>query len=73
MHGGMEGEVWLPSLYVPGEPVADESLRLGRQTDWVGEPDGPVRGIGLRTFLVGDEDVPIHELGMLEFDRTGPT
>jgi type VI secretion system protein ImpE len=64
---GPDGEVWLPSLYVPPQPVASDSLRLGRETDWLAEGDGPVRGVGLRTFLIGEEDISIHELGAVEF------
>jgi type VI secretion system protein ImpE len=68
---GPDGEVWLPCLYVPPQPVASDGLRLGRETDWLTEADGPVRGIGLRAFLIGDEDVSIHELGAVEFARAG--
>jgi type VI secretion system protein ImpE len=65
---GPDGEVFLPTVYVP--PVGasvDTAALLGRSTDWVGGDGAPVRGIGQRTFLVGDESVPIMQLGKLEF------
>lgn len=69
IRGEPDGEAWLPCLYVPNERIADEALRLGRRTDWIAAGNGPVRGVGLRSFLVGEEDVPIHELGKVEFER----
>jgi type VI secretion system protein ImpE len=60
---GPEGDVYLPALYYGSAKSADQALRLGRGTDWVGE--GPVRGVGQRCFLIGEEDVPILEITSL--------
>jgi type VI secretion system protein ImpE len=68
IRGGLAGEVWLPALYIGPAERMDDALRLGRRTDWIEEPDAPVRGRGLRSFLIDDDDVPIHELGTVEFD-----
>ena len=37
------------------DPQASEAHRLGRETDWIDEPGGTVRGRGQRVWLVGDE------------------
>ena len=73
VQGGPDGDVYIPVLYSapatpPGTPE-DDNLRLGRATDWKGEGDVPVRGVGQRTFLVGEEAMEIMSLETLEFDR----
>jgi type VI secretion system protein ImpE len=52
---GTEGDVLLPGLY-PGTYLAnDESIKLGRTTEWV-ENDGEVNcGLGGKMFLIDDE------------------
>ena len=76
VRGGPQGMVWLPCLYATGAGAAagDDGLLLGRRTDWITAGDGPVRGLGLRSFLIGEDDVPIHELGVVEFGQpdSGP-
>jgi type VI secretion system protein ImpE len=67
VHGGPDGEVFLPALYAGAGADADDRLRLGRATEWQGGDGTPVRGLGQRTFLVGDEAVPILELQELSF------
>jgi type VI secretion system protein ImpE len=62
VHGGPDGEVFLPALYAGAASDADDAIRLGRATAWRGGDAGPTRGAGQRTFLVGDEAVPILEL-----------
>jgi type VI secretion system protein ImpE len=62
---GPDGEVYLPTIYAAAQPEADDSLRLGRATDWREGP--PVRGVGQRTFLVGDSAVSILELQTIQF------
>lgn len=59
---GPDGEVFLPVLYAGSAAEADDRLRLGRSTDWRGDSDAPIRGLGQRTFLVGDEPRPVLEL-----------
>jgi type VI secretion system protein ImpE len=65
---GPDGEVFVPAIYPPAaaRSAPDDRARLGRMTSWSGADDGPVRGVGLRTFLVGDEARSIMELGTLE-------
>ena len=65
---GPDGEVYLPVLYPGTADESDNSIRLGRQTDWRGGDATPVRGIGQRTFLVGDEPRPILELKTITFE-----
>jgi type VI secretion system protein ImpE len=65
---GPDGEVYVPVLYPGAAGEADDLIRLGRQTDWRGGEDAPVRGVGQRTFLVGDEARPILELKTLTFE-----
>ena len=67
--GGPDGEVFLPSIYAGGADDLDDSLRLGRSTDWVEQTTGMIQGRGLRTFLVGDNDRTILELGEIQFSR----
>jgi len=62
--GGQDGEIYLPALYHGTHHSADDLLRLGRLTDWVGLP---VRGMGLKCFLVGEKSVPIAELQPMTF------
>lgn len=58
---GSAGDVFLPVLY-PGSALAvDNAIRLGRSTDWQTAADGPVRGLGMRTFLVDDDVLPLPE------------
>jgi len=61
---GPDGDVYVPALYDHAEE-ADDSLRLGRRTDWT--DTAPVRGAGQRTFLVGEEGVAIQQLTTMEF------
>jgi type VI secretion system protein ImpE len=64
---GPDGDIYIPALYGNDDVAADDALRLGRATDWIGEGDAPVRGVGQRTFLMGDEAVDIMSLETLEF------
>lgn len=63
---GPEGEVFIPTLYVPppGVELAAD-LRLGRASDWAGGDGAPVRGIGQRTFLIGDDALGVLDLGSI--------
>lgn len=68
---GPDGDVYLPVTYALPEGTADDSLLLGRSTDWAGPESGPVRGLGQRTFLIGEEAVAIMELKQLIFGARG--
>lgn len=62
-----EGEVYFPVNYWC-EPnawaaQADDQIKLGRKTDWyAGAPDGPVRGMGQKSFVFGDDQYSILEI-----------
>lgn len=71
VHGGPDGEVYLPTLYAGSQKENDDRIRLGRLTDWKGGNGAPMQGVGQRTFLVGNEGHPILQLQALTIDRTG--
>ena len=43
-----------------------DTLRLGRETQWVEEPTGITTGRGQRCFLAGDDLVSFHDMQNLE-------
>lgn len=65
------GDVFLPALYPGSHEHADESVKLGRMTDWRGGDGGPVLGAGLRTFLADDDAVPLPEWRQLVVGEAG--
>ncbi len=67
VRGGPDGEVFIPVLYVGSHLESDNALRLGRGTDWRGEEQALVRGIGQRMLLVGDEDRSLLDVGEIVF------
>jgi type VI secretion system protein ImpE len=66
---GPDGEVFLPALYAGASAETDNRLRLGRMTEWRGEDNEPVRGVGQRIFWVGGEERPILEIQTLLFNH----
>jgi type VI secretion system protein ImpE len=64
---GPDGEVYLPALYLFDQPAPSDDISLGRATDWLGDEDGLMRGIGQRVFLIGDDAYGITELSVLRF------
>lgn len=64
---GPDGEVYLPALYASTEPAPNDEISLGRATEWLGEEDGFVRGIGQRVFLIGDDAYGITDLSDVQF------
>jgi type VI secretion system protein ImpE len=66
VRAGPDGDVYLPVIYGSDDASVADTLKLGRETDWI-EDGGPVRGIGQRLFLVGEEAVGIMDLTTLEF------
>jgi len=63
---GPDGEVYIPAIYQTFQEEDRSNLLLGRATDWVGEENQPVFGVGQRMFLVDDEAKTIMELGDIE-------
>lgn len=65
---GSQYRGYVPVLYVDSYQHANDQVRLGRLTEWVGPEDGPVRGAGQRTFLAGDDGYSILETHHLELE-----
>lgn len=65
VRGGPEGVVYLPATYPGTAESGDDTLKLGRATTWIDPETGPIRGLGLRTFLFDEQDVPVMELQSL--------
>ena len=61
----------LPGLYPGSSSSADDAIRLGRKTEWIGGDGGTVRGLGRKLFLVGDEARTLLELGEVKFTFGG--
>lgn len=59
--GEAGGDVFLPALYPGSHEHPDDLVKLGRKTDWVQKGQGPVLGVGQRTFLAGEEAVSLLE------------
>lgn len=64
--GGPSGEVYMPVRY----PMLDAAscsaeVKLSRGTEWVGEDDEAVAGIGQRMLLVGEDPMSIMEIDSL--------
>jgi type VI secretion system protein ImpE len=51
---GSAGDAFLPSLYPGTHEQPETNLKLARGTDWI-QNAGPVRGIGVHTFLAGED------------------
>jgi type VI secretion system protein ImpE len=69
---GSGGNVFLPALYHGTHAHADNQVKLGRANDWKVIDNGPVLGLGSRTFLVGDDTFSLLEWRELSFDDQTP-
>lgn len=67
LRDGQTGPVYLPALYPFSFEAKDEALKLGRVTDWKQVENGPVLGVGLRTFLVDGEASSLLEWREVQF------
>jgi type VI secretion system protein ImpE len=65
------GEVLLPVLSPLSWKSEDDSVRLGRSTQWTEDRDGDPIPMGQKMFIVGEREVPILELGKIEFPHLG--
>jgi type VI secretion system protein ImpE len=63
------GDIFMPSMYPNSHAHPDELVKLGRSTDWKETPDGPVLGVGLRTFLVGEDASSLLEWRNLQITK----
>lgn len=66
------GEVLIPVLAPQTYRHADDTVRLGRMTEWQETEDGDVVPVGQKMLLVDGEDFPILELRRLEIAAAGP-
>ncbi len=63
---GPDGVVYVPALYHGSHTAADDAVKLGRGTTWLGGETEPYRGQGLREFLVGDSSRTVLEIEKVE-------
>jgi type VI secretion system protein ImpE len=68
---GVTGEVVIPALYAGTSASSDDSMRLGRMTDWQRLSEELYRGLGLHLFLVDEADHSLFELESIQFDAPG--
>ena len=61
------GEVIIPAIYPFSWNSPDESLWLGRDTDWVADDEGNEFPVGHKTFLIDGKEVPLVEIRSIEF------
>jgi type VI secretion system protein ImpE len=68
-HGSESGEIYLPALYANSFEHAEDAVKLGRTSDWIETPNGPVLGRGGRMFLLDEGSVPLLEWRELIVDE----
>src|SRR5579885_1146188 len=61
------GQVLMPAVYPFSWKSSDESVWLGRTTEWVGDDQGREFPVGQKMFVVDGEEVPLLEIRSLEF------
>lgn len=59
---------YIPVLYWGSCEHDDEQIRLGRMTDWNTCDNGPILGLGQRTFLTGETERAMLEMRKVEFN-----
>jgi type VI secretion system protein ImpE len=69
VRGGPDGEVFVPCLYPGSARASDEALRLGRATDWLGQPGQAVRGLGQRLLAFDGRDHAILSIQTIATTR----
>jgi type VI secretion system protein ImpE len=61
------GQVIIPAIYPFSFKSDDESVWLGRSTEWVADDEGHEFPVGQKIFIVDGEEVPLLEIRSLEF------
>ena len=61
------GQVLIPAIYPFSFKSDDESIWLGRATEWVADDEGHEFPVGQKMFIVDGEEVPLLEVRSLEF------
>ena len=65
---GMDlGEVLIPAIYPFSWKQPDESIWLGRITEWLGNEEGQESPVGQKMLLVDGEEFPFLEVRSLKF------
>ena len=64
------GQALLPAIYPLSWMHPDESVWLGRLTEWVADESGREYPLGQKLLLVDDEEVPFLEIRSLEIEAT---
>lgn len=62
-------EVFVPTVYAGTWKNPDEAFLLGRDTDWISETEGIVRGVGAQTLWLGDEELTLFDFRVLEIRK----
>jgi type VI secretion system protein ImpE len=65
--GADMGEVIIPAIYPFSWNSSDESLWLGRGTEWVSDQEGHEFPVGQKVFVVDGEEVPLLEVREIQF------
>jgi type VI secretion system protein ImpE len=61
------GQVLIPAIYPFSWKSDDQSVWLGRTTEWVADDQGHEYPVGQKAFIVDGEEVPLLEIRSLEF------
>jgi type VI secretion system protein ImpE len=64
---GPDGEVFIPTLYIGTHLESDDALRLGKATEWRGEGQTPIRGIGHRQLMFDESVKPLLNIQSITF------
>ncbi len=66
------GEVIIPAVYPFSWNSPDESLWLGRGTEWVADDEGHEFPVGQKMFLVDGEEISLLNVQSIEFAADAP-
>ncbi len=61
------GEVIIPAVYPFSWNSPDESVWLGRKTEWVADDKGTEFPVGQKMFVVDGEEIPLLDIRSIEF------
>jgi type VI secretion system protein ImpE len=62
---GVSGDVLIPGLYPDSSAHADDEIKLGRGTEWLGSEGEVARGAGGRLLIAGAEAVPFNSANLI--------
>ncbi len=73
LQDGLAGDVLLPGIYPNSFQHQEEEIRLGRATDWIGQDDEPIRGVGGKTFIMSELTMPLVHIREISAKPIAPT